>query len=1007
MNLFKYNIFIVQLCLLPLFLVIDPAAAELIKDNSQTTGTNVIGDISSHHEVSTSAKDLLPTLDTPSGKGLSRMQEPAESDGCCSGKFRFSRTSTIIPDSKSLSGAELHESLEALESLTLGSNLDKELAKSDGRGSKNLRFSRTSTLIPDSKSLSGAELRESLEALESLTLGSTDKLHEGLGRMYDNGESSKMTASQTPIAQSNLTSVTGVKIDRSGKGLEVILTTTGGKLVPLIFPEGNNLVIDLLDATLAPAIKNGVIKTNPAPGIKQVRLTKVDESSIRLTIAGQTQTPNAEVIPSQPNSVVLNIVPTSTAQTEVDDEVDEEIDIIATDDTEDNYYVPDTSTATRTDTPLRDIPQSVQIIPQQVIEDRQATSLEEVATSSSGVTFSGNNFGRGANFAIRGFNNAAILRDGFRVYNRAAQGIPETANLERVEIVKGPSSVVFGESEPGGLINLVSKQPLSEPFYNLQLQLGNNNLVRFPADLSGPLTEDADLNYRLNTLYQYEESFRDFDNAFERFFVAPTLAWQVAEDTDLSFNLEYTHETRPVDFGIVSLGGEPADIPRERVLNNPSDKGEREFINTGYTFEHSFNEDWKIRNAFRYISNNYGPNDDNIVAFPVLFDENTDILTRAFGQQEREEDSFTLYTNVEGDFATGSIEHNLLFGIDLNHSQSDLSTRFEPFPLDSSNPTLTFINIFDPDYDAFPIPASENVALFNDDDVTDDRLGIYLQDKIDLLDNVILLAGLRYDTFDRTITNNLDDTEVSQNSDAFTPRIGIVYQPIEAISLYTNYSQSFNPKPFFYDRTVDGSLLEPESGEGFEVGVKGDIVANRVAATVAYFNITRENVATEDGFNPFAAVVVEEQQSQGIELDLIGEIQPGWNLIASYAYIDSEITEDDNPNLIGNRFPNIPEHSASLWTTYEIQKGDLEGLGLGIGLSYVGERQGGLPNSFEADSYFLTDAALFYNRQNWQLRLNCNNLFDVDFIESVDTSTVRGIYPGTPFVVIGSVSVQL
>ena len=809
------------------------------------------------------------------------------------------------------------------------------------------------------------------------------------------------TSAKDLLAQSNLTSVTVVKIDRTDKGLEVILIAEGKRLVPLIFPEGNNLVIDILDATLAPAIKNGFTETNPAPGINQVRLIELDESSIRLTIAGETETPSAEIRSSQENSVVFDIVPTGTAQTEID----EEIEIIVTDEVEDNYYVPDASTATRTDTPLRDLPQSVQIIPQQVIEDRQAISLEEIATNSSGVIFSGNNFGRGADIAIRGFNRSAILRDGFRVYNRAAQGIPETANLERVEIVKGPASVVFGESEPGGLINLVSKQPLSEPFYNLQLQLGNDSFVRLPFDLSGPLTEDANLNYRLNTLYQYEDSFRDFDNGFERFFIAPTLAWQISDNTDLSFNLEYTNETRPVDSGTAAIDGEVADIPRERVLNNPSDKAEREFINTGYTFEHRFNEDWKIRNAFRYISNNY--DSDDTLAVPFLINENTGIVTRTFVREERAEDSFTLYTNVEGNFATGKVEHNLLFGIDLNHSQTDLSTRFDPFPLNSSNPNLAFIDIFDPDYDAFVSPDPEAIDFFNNDDVTNDRLGIYLQDKIDLLDNLILLAGLRYDTFDQTTTNNLNDTEVSQDSDAVSPRIGIVYQPIEAISLYSNYSQSFNPQPFLYNRSADGTLLEPESGEGFEVGIKGEIVTNRLAATVAYFNITKENVATEDRFNPFAAVVVAEQQSEGIEFDLAGEIQPGWNIIASYAYIDSEITEDNNADFVGSRFPNIPENSASLWTTYEIQQGDLEGLGLGIGFNYVGERQGGLPNSFLVDSYFLTHAALFYNRPNWQLRLNFDNLFDVNFIQAADTSSARNIYVGRPFVVRGSISVQL
>ena len=823
------------------------------------------------------------------------------------------------------------------------------------------------------------------------------------------------TSARDLLAQSNLTPVTKVEVNPTDKGLEVILTTAAGgqRLVPLIFPEGNNLVIDILDATLAPSIENGVTKINPVPGIKQVKLTKLDESSLRLTITGETQIPNAEVIPSQPNLVVLSITPEeSIAKTEPD----EEIEIIATGEAEeDNYYVLDGSTATRTDTPLKDIPQSVQIIPQQVIEDQQAATLEKVVTNSSGVIFSGNNDGRGLDIAIRGFNRTAILRDGFRVYNRAAQGIPEIANLERVEIVKGPSSVVFGESEPGGLINLVSKQPLSEPLYDLQLQLGNRNFVRFPLDLSGPLTEDADLSYRFNTVYRYEESFRDFDNGFERFFAAPTLAWQIAENTDLSFNFEYTKDTEPVDLGTVIINGKPADIPPERITNNPDDKGEREFINTGYTFEHRFNGNWKISNAFRYISNTFSSGgdddtvavpilirDDNVPASPLLINAPTGTLIRTFIDQEREEDSFTLYTNVEGNVATGKVKHNLLFGIDLNHTETELSTRYDP-----SNPAnLAPLNIFAPNYDAVTSPEVEDINFFNNDDVSNNRLGIYLQNKIDLTDNLIFLAGLRYDTFDQTIKNNLTNTEDSQNSDAITPRIGIVYQPIEAISLYANYSESYNPKPFLYNRSADGSFLEPEEGEGYEVGIKAEIIPNRLAATLAYFNITKENVATIDRVNPFVAVVIGEQQNQGIELDLTGEIQPGWNIIASYAYIDSEVTKDNNPEIVGSRFPNIPENSASLWTTYEIQTGDLKGLGLGIGLNYVGERKGGLPNSFEVDSYLVTNAALFYNRQNWQLRLNFDNLFDVDYIEAVDTSPVRRIYSGRPFTVRGSVSVQ-
>ena len=459
----------------------------------------------------------------------------------------------------------------------------------------------------------------------------------------------------------------------------------------------------------------------------------------------------------------------------------------------------------------------------------------------------------------------------------------------------------------------------------------------------------------------------------------------------------------PADFGTVIINGKPADIPPERITNNPDDTIENTFINTGYTLEHRFNANWKIRNAFRYVVNNYnyGGDNEDILALPFQIDEETGILTRTFADQEREEDSFTLYTNVEGNFTTGKVQHNVLFGIDLNRSESKQQSRFDPVPS-----SFAPLDIFNPDYDAIPEPDNtlDTIGFFNDDEIATNRLGIYVQDKIDLLDNLILLAGLRYDTVDQTITDNLTNTEESQNNDAFTPRVGIVYQPIEPISLYASYAESFNPNN--EDRTVDGDFLEPETGQGFEVGVKGEIIPNRLTTTFAYFNITKQNVSTEDSTNPFASVATGEQQSQGIELDLTGEILPGWNIIASYAYIDAEVSEDNNPEIVSSRLPNIPENSASLWTTYEIQQGDLEGLGFGIGFNFVGERKGGFPNSFQVDSYFLTNAAIFYKRKNWQARLNFDNLFDVDFIEAVNFSQVRGVHPGEPFTIRGSIAVQ-
>ncbi|MGI2905149.1 TonB-dependent siderophore receptor [Tolypothrix sp. VBCCA 56010] len=231
--------------------------------------------------------------------------------------------------------------------------------------------------------------------------------------------------------------------------------------------------------------------------------------------------------------------------------------------------------------------------------------------------------------------------------------------------------------------------------------------------------------------------------------------------------------------------------------------------------------------------------------------------------------------------------------------------------------------------------------------------------------------------------------------------MGIVYQPIPEVSLYASYSRSFTPNTA---TTVNGDPLEPERGEGYEVGVKAELLRGRLSTTLAYFDITKQNVASTDPNSLLDSVATGEQQSRGIELDVRGQILPGWNIIAAYAYTDAEVTED-NVIEIGNRLPGTPKHSASLWTTYEFQQNSLQGLGFGIGFNYVGERQGDLDNSFRVDSYFLTNTAIYYRRNNWRAALNFKNLFDINYIQAASNRLFE-IEPGEPFTVIGSVSVQ-
>ncbi|MEM8613736.1 MAG: TonB-dependent siderophore receptor [Cyanobacteria bacterium P01_H01_bin.105] len=812
--------------------------------------------------------------------------------------------------------------------------------------------------------------------------------------------STSVDTGATHIVQANSVAITDIQVEQTVAGLALRLATSGELLPAEIYTVDNTAFADISNAVLQLSTGKEFVVNEPAAGITRVRVTAIADGQVRIAMTGVDAPPVVNISIGETGLSAISTpaaMPTQSAQTPDS----ESLRIVVTgEDTTDDYFVPNASTATRTDTPLRDIPQSIQVIPRQVIEDQQATGIEEVLDNVGGVTFLGNSDGRGLDFAIRGFDDVPVLRDGFRLFQGDSVE-PEVANLEQIEVLKGPASVLYGQAEPGGLINLVSKQPLSEPYYNLQLQGGNREFINPSVDLSGPLSEDGRVLYRLNALYRHEDSFRDYDSSFDRFFIAPTVSWEISDSqgdssasrTDLTINLEYANDNDPADFGTVLFGDGDVVIPEERVINNPDEIVEKDYLNVGYTLEHRFSDNWQLQNQFRYIADDL---DYSVLALPFFLDEPSGTVIRAFADQFSFDDIYTFYTNIQGKFTTGPVDHTLLVGVDLSRLENESATRFSPVP-EFSSP----LDIFNPDYFAVPKPDAESIPIAFGNDTTTDRLGIYLQDKIDILDNLILMAGLRYDTVDRESTDVLTDAETTQYDDALTPRIGLVYQPIEPISLYANYARSFNPSEF---TDASGDFLDAEEGEGFEIGVRGEIIENRLSATLAYFNITKQNVATADPVVPFASVATGEQRSQGIDFDLSGEILPGWNIIASYAYIDAEVTEDNTADIVGNRLIGIPEHSASLWTTYEIQSGDLEGLGLGLGFNFVDERQGDLANSFAAGSYFTTNVAVFYRRDNWRLGLNIDNLFDTDYIESVNGFNVRQIYPGEPLTVRASVS---
>ncbi|MBE7385487.1 MAG: TonB-dependent receptor [Leptolyngbya sp. SIO1E4] len=831
-------------------------------------------------------------------------------------------------------------------------------------------------------------LAETIREAESATLDSPVILVETLDHAESaaNPPATTVEEWQAQIAQS-LVTITNVRVEETEAGLQVVLETAGGELTaPATQTVGEALIAEIPNAVLDLPEDGPFEQFAPAEGIALVSVTELPGDRVQISITGTDAVPQAQ-ISTEAGILVLSVVPGVATAIDTDDDA---IQVVVTGEEDEGYNPSNASTATRTDTPLRDIPQSIQVVPRQIIEDQQASNLQEVVRNVSGVSQSDNFGGTLDRFFIRGFEQRVFLRDGFRdLIGR----VRETANLEQVEVLKGPASVLYGTLEPGGIINLVTKQPLEDPLYSAEITVGSFGFVEPSIDLGGPLNESETVLYRLNALYESGGEFRDFDQGVERFFVAPSLTWEISDNTDITFQFEYLDDERPFEDGIVAIGDDIADIPFSRVLGEPDDVGTIESFDVGYLLEHRFSDSWRLRNNFRFNS----ADTSQVYTGKGELDELTGTLTRSWINNAVSQEIYALQTNIVGEFATGSVEHTLLFGVDLFRETLDADNRGF---VAGSAPS---INIFAPEYGLAPRPERDEIEerfIFNNQA---DTLGIYFQDQIKLSEQWQLLVGGRFDIVDQESDSIIggESSSSQQQEEAFSPRIGIVYQPSDAVSLYGSFTQSFVP-----NSSVDeeGDLLEPERGTQYEVGIRGDFFDGALSANLAAYNITKSNIAIADPVLENVSRPIGEQRSRGIELDVRGEILPGWNIIASYAYTDAEITEDDGSEVEGNRLSSVPEHAASLWTTYEIQEGDLQGLGFGAGVFFVGEREGDEENSFQVPGYTRTDASIFYRRNNWRAAVNFENIFNIDYIESsggrLDVNT------GTPFAVSASFSVE-
>mgnify|MGYP001791770384 CR=1 FL=1 len=782
--------------------------------------------------------------------------------------------------------------------------------------------------------------------------------------------------------EASLVQVIDVRVEDTETGLQIVLETAEGELAaPTTQTAGNALIADIPNAVLALPEGDSFEQFAPAEGIALVSVTNEPGEQVRVAITGTDAPPVAEVTATG-LAVTLGEVVAGAG--------DDAIQVVVTGAENDDYFVPNASSATRTDTPIRDIPQSIQVVPQRVLEDRVITNDVEPLRTVSGITPGLSSAFRTAGFiSIRGFDGGAnVLRNGTRQLRRATQD--ELTNLERIEVIKGPASVLYGQGGIGGTINLVTKQPLRDPFYEVSLLAGSFDLYRPSVDISGPLNESETLAYRFNAAYQDAGNFYDFGRD-DRWFYAPVINWQISPNTELTFDVKVSRrELRGGGiFGLPAEGtvlpNPNGELPLNRYTGEPDDVSTRIFdVGIGYDLTHQFDEDWSLRNTLRYgYSEATG-----VGALPGSLEPDGRTLNRSFYEPTNNEnainDNFITTADVIGNFSTGSIEHELLFGAEYSRQGEGVNITFR---------SLAPLDIFNPVYGATP----GDVTRTFESSFSLDTVGIYLQNQITFADNLKMLLGGRIDFLDQRTVSGGSTTSLSET--AFSPRIGIVYQPVEPVSLYASYSRSFEPVG---GSDFEGNAFVPERGTQYEIGIKTEL-NERLSATLALFDLTLSNVETADPNNPTFSIQTGEQNSRGIELDISGEILPGWNIAAGYAYIDARITEDNSLDE-GNRLNNAPEHTLGLWTSYEVQEGILEGLGAGLGLFYVGERQGDLANSFTVPSYLRTDASVFYRRNNFRGTLSIKNLFDIDYFESAQNR--NRVFSGEPLTLQGSISWQ-
>ncbi|WP_460952013.1 TonB-dependent siderophore receptor [Pseudomonas marginalis] len=638
------------------------------------------------------------------------------------------------------------------------------------------------------------------------------------------------------------------------------------------------------------------------------------------------------------------------------------------------YRATRSASATKTDTALRDIPQSISVIPATVLKDLGSTNVERALEFAGGVSKQ-NNFGGLTlyEYSVRGFTTSEFYQDGFSA-NRGYPSTPDAANIERIEVLKGPAASLYGRGDPGGTVNIVTKKPQPEAFTTLQTSAGSWDRYRTAVDVNTPLDGEGNVLSRVNLAVEDNHSFRDHVQS-KRVFVAPSFSWQLDPDTHLLVESEFVRHSSTFDRGVVDAPG----ISRSTFLGEPND-GDIDNHNNRIqaTLEHHLNDAWKLRLASHYKQGSlWGDASENRAL-------NADGHTLDRRYRERSmgwHDSIT-QLELRGLFDIGSWQHELLIGTeyeDYRKKERVTAIGGSRYPIDLYNPV-------------YGQPKPNGTRSGTDFFEQTKSQALNLQDQIIFTDRLRGMVGARVEHFEQSTDDfTRNHAKSQQTHDALTQRAGLLYQLTPQVGVFANASTSFKPNSGL---DANGKTFKPEEGVGYEVGIKSELFDDRLSATLAAFHIEKENVlALDPATNTSRAMG--KARSQGFDLQLTGQVTEAVRVIGAFAYIDAEVTKGDKAIPAGSRILGVAKRSGSLLGVYEFQDGVLRGSDLGAAFTYVGDRSGEAGTRFELPAYHTVDLLAHYKAtENVTVGLNLNNLFDEKYYERSYSN--YWINPGEP-----------